>query len=134
MKTIPVDSVESEGDGLLAFTFVVVFALLLVVLGLLFGKSHGHGGAALVVTQAQAQGAGKGAEVGLEPTIEALGQLVRIDPDEQVAQGGVAGDFAERGVFLARKAKPSALGLGEELGVSLNGGDVCHGRQTGPWR
>ncbi len=67
--------VEPDGEGVLAFTFVVVFALPLVVLGLLFGKSHGDGGAALVVTQAQAQGAianpfavqgqgaGKGAEV-----------------------------------------------------------------------
>ncbi len=117
--------------------------MLLVVLGLLFGKSHGDGGAALVVTQAQAQGAianpfavegqgaGKGAEVGLEPTIEAVGQLVRIDSDEQVAQGGVAGDFAERGAFLARKAKPSALGLGEELGVSLNGGEVVTAGKQG---
>ena len=56
---------------------------------------------------------------------------MRIDSDEQVAQGGVAGDFAERGAFLARKAKPSALGLGEELGVSLNGGDVVTAGKQG---
>ncbi len=46
--------VEPQGDRLFAFAFVVVFALLVVVFGLLLGESQGHGGTGLVVAQAQA--------------------------------------------------------------------------------
>lgn len=77
-----------------AFAFVIVFALLVVVLGLFFGKSHGHRSAGLVIAQAQAQGAiadpfavdgqgaGKGSDVGLEPSIETVGQCLGIRRDQ----------------------------------------------------
>lgn len=113
--------VEPRGDGLLAFAFVVVWALVVVVLGFLLGKSPGGRSAGRVVTRAEAQravadpfavdgqGAGEGSQVGLEPAVEAIGQLVRIDSDEEITQGGVAGGFAEPGALLAREAQPAAL-------------------------
>lgn len=108
--------VEPQGDRLLAFAFVVVFALFFVVFGLFLCESHGCGSAGVVIAQAKAQGAvaypfavesegaRKGSEVGLQPSVEAFGEFVGVDPDEQVARGGVAGNFSEGALVFVQKA------------------------------